>query len=466
MATREAVSSAAGRPMVPTGSRVVIVVSRGPAPSAPVAYATVPDLANIQQGDALGRLQEAGLETRVFNDFSPRVGKGRVMGQLPVAGTSLPQGATEVLLVSSGPAEVTSEVPLPDVVGLPEAQAVETLERGRLSPQVVHDYSPTVPSGTVFGQLPDPATLAVVKSGGPPMWIWIVVGLALIAIAALAFALFGRQVTVPELTGIPVEEAEQRIEDAGLTVGEVTAEETADADKGTVLDQNPDAGTTARRGAEVDLVVAGEVADVQVPGVIGENEEAATATLEDAGFRVAVTNAPSETVEKGDVISQTPGAGEAVPPGTTVGLVVSSGAQVQNVAVPNVVGLTRQDAESALKDAGLRFVVAENPSAEVAEGVVMSQLPAAGDSVAQGTTIGIEVSTGPPADASTVPVPDVVGKTLAEAQNTLNGAGFESLPVSVNGTGKPQNEVVAQTPSADEQVPAGSSVVIFYSSGQ
>lgn len=466
MATREATSSAGGRPIVPTGSRVVIVVSRGPAPSAAAGYATVPDLANVQQGDALGRLQEMGLETRVFNDYSPRVGKGRVMGQLPVPGTSLPQGATQILLVSSGSADVTSEVPLPDVVGLPEAQAIETLERGRLSPQVVHEYSPTAPAGTVFGQLPDPAKLAVAASNKPPTWIWIAVGLVLIALAVLAYLLFGRQVTVPEVTGITIEQAEQRIEEAGLTVGDITAEETADAEKGTVLDQNPDAGTTARRGSEVDLVVAGEVADVQVPDVIGADEDEATATLEEAGFQVAVTNAPSDTVAKGNVISQTPGAGQAVPPGTTVGIVVSSGVQVQNVAVPNVVGLTRQDAEAALEDAGLRFVVAENPSTEVAEGVVMSQLPAAGDSVAQGTTIGIEVSSGAPEDASTVSVPDVVGEPLADAQNTLSGAGFESLPVSVNGTGKPQNEIVAQSPGADEDVPAGSTVVIFYSSGQ
>lgn len=466
MATRAAAQSPAGRPMVPTGSRVVIVVSRGPAPAAPVAYTTVPDLANVQQGDALGRLQEAGLETRVFNDYSPRVGKGRVMGQLPVAGTSLPQGATQVLLVSSGSAEVASEVPLPDVVGLPEAQAIETLERGRLSPQVAHDFSPTVPAGTVFGQLPDPATLSIAKSSSPPMWIWIVVGVVLIALAALAYAIFGREVTVPEVTGIPVAEAEQRIEEAGLVVGEVTAEETSEAEQGTVLDQNPDAGATVRRGAEVDLIVAGAIPNVEVPGVIGTEEDEAVATLEEAGFVVAATNAPSDSVAKGNVISQTPGAGQSVPPGTTVGIVVSSGVQVQNVAVPNVVGLTRQDAESALEDAGLRFIVAENPSAEVAEGVVMSQLPAAGDSVAQGTTIGIEVSSGPPADASTVPVPDVVGKPLAEAQNMLAGAGFESLPVSVNETGKPQNEIVAQTPEADEDVSAGSTVVIFYSSGQ
>lgn len=467
MARRE-VAQSPRRPLVAAGSRVVIVVSRGHAPAAPTGYATVPDLIGVSQGDALGKLQDAGLEARVFNDYSDRVARGRVIGQLPVGGASLPEGSTEVLLVSSGAAEPTSMVALPDVVGRTEAEALEALTRAQLSPQVVQEYSPTVPAGIVLGQLPDPAqVVAEPVRSGPPPWVWIAAGLALLGLALLAFLLFGRgQVRVPDVTGVTIEEAEQRIEDAGLAVGSMEATESADAEQGTVLSQTPEAGMSVRRGTAVDLVVAGGIPDVRVPDVVGLEQEEAVAALEDAGFDVRTTEAPSNAVASGQVIQQTPAAGQTVPRGTTVGIVISTGPQVENVRIPNVVGLTRADAEAALEDAGLRIAAVENPSADVAEGVVMSQLPAAGDSVAVGTTVGIVVSSGEPADGSRVEVPDVVGRPIAEAQPAIAGAGFNSEPVAVNGSGRPQNEIVAQSPRAGERVSPGSTIFIFYSSGQ
>lgn len=468
MARRDtAVSS--GRPTIPTGSRVVIVVSRGAAPQAAAGYVTVPDLVGVSQGDALARLQDAGLEVRVFNDYSERVKRGRVVGQLPVGGTSLPEGSTQVILVSSGPAEKGPVVPLPDVVGRPEAEAIELLQRSHLSPQVVHDYSPTAPAGVVIGQLPD-ASAAVVDDADPlrrlPSWLWVLLGLGLLVLAALAFLLFGRQVTVPDVTGGTVEQAAQRLEEAGLRAGSTTATESADAAEGTVVAQSPGPGRTAPRGSEIDLVVVGAEKAVPVPEVVGLEQAGAERAIEAVGLRVRITEAQSEAIDPGEVISQAPSAGEMVPPGTTVGIVVSQGPQVRNVTIPSVVGLTRQDAVSTLEDAGLRVVIAENPSTDVAEGVVMSQLPASGESVAVGTTIGIEVSSGPPADGATVPVPDLTGTELDDAQDEVAGAGLGATPVAVNGTGQPQNEVVAQTPSAGDDVPPGTTIVIFYSTGR
>lgn len=463
---RHAASSSPGRAAVPSGSRVVILVSRGPAPSAPVGYANVPDVINLQQGDALARLQKAGLEPRVFNDYSERVRRERVISQYPEPGGRLPRGATQVLMVSSGPAEPSAFVPLPDVVGRPEAEALEVLQRAQLSAQVVHEYSPSVPAGIVLGQLPDPgALIAEEERRGPAPWLWIAIGAALLLLAGLLFLLFGRQVTVPDVTGMTAEQAETRLASVGLESGSVTATESAEVAQGTVVGQNPAAGERVRRGSEVGLIVVGGVPDVQVPDVLGLSKAEAVAALEDAGLAVATTDAPSSSVDRGDVIRQTPSGGQTVPQGTTVGIVVSEGERVENVAVPDVTGMSRAEAEAALREAGLRFVVAENPNPDVPDGTVASQLPAAGDSVAQGTTVGIEVSTGAPADTARVSVPDVEGMTLAEAQNALRNADLESTPVAVVGSDRPQNEVVAQTPTAGDSVAPGTTVVIFYSSG-
>lgn len=452
---------------VAAGSRVIAVVSRGPAPHAASSYVTVPDVHGAEQGSALSRLQESGLETRVFSDYSSRHKRGRVTGHVPAAGTTVPAGTTAVLLVSSGPPEGdVAEVPLPDIVGLSEAEAAERLSSSGLAPHTVHDYSPNVPEGTVIAQLPDPAAATVVRRR--PIWPWILGALAVLTVLALLlFWFLGRQADVPDVIGQTQTTAEQAIRDSGLSVGSVTTVVDEDAQAGTVIEQDPDAGQRVRRGTAVNLVVSGESPDVSVPNVVRTSEEEAVAALQAAGLEVEVTRAPSGMVPRGQVISQTPSAGQTVPAGTTVGIVVSEGERVENVQVPEVTGLTRQDAERALRDAGLQIAVAESPSEQVAADVVISQLPAAGESVAPGTTVGIVVSTGPPATgADAVEVPNLVGDQLQQAQAELQQLELQATPVGVAGTGRPRNEVVAQTPGGGESVPEGSTVVLFYSAGQ
>lgn len=454
------------RPAIATGSRVIIVVSRGPAPHAARSYVTVPDVIGAEQGSALTKLQEAGFEARVFSDYSSTVKRGRVMGQLPATGLTVPAGATGVVLSSSGPAAGDAPlVPLPDVVGLTEAEAVDTLANAQLSPQVVHDHSPSVAEGIVMAQLPDPS----LQQAPPrrPIWPWVLAAAVAVILLALLAYLFLGQAEVPDVLGQTQTTAEQNIEQAGLEVGEITTTtEIEDAEPGTVVEQSPEGGQQVRRGSTVNLVIAAEDEDVAVPNVIRMTEAEAVAALRDVDLLVEVTNAPSQMVDAGLVISQTPGAGQTVPRGTTVGIVVSEGERVENVQVPNVTGLTRQDAEQALTEAGLRVAVAESPSAEFPSGVVISQLPASGESVAPGTTIGIQVSTGPPESDEQVGVPDVVGDSLAAGQNALSDAGLQSTTVAVAGTGRPANEIVAQTPSGGQQVAPDTTVVLFYSAGE
>ena len=140
-------------------------------------------------------------------------------------------------------------------------------------------------------------------------------------------------------------------------------------------------------------------------------------------------------------------------------IAVSAGAA--NVKVPDVVGLTSADAQKALQGAGLKVVLAQSSSDTVPKGAVIAQLPAAGDSVAPGTTVGLVVSTGPPT-AAKVAVPNVVGMTLVDAQQALTDAGFKPVPVPSTGSGKPVNEVLAQSPEGDAQAEPNTQVVVFY----
>lgn len=455
--------------MLATGSRIVIVVSSGPPATVPVSYVAAPDVVGKNQGDALSAMQDVGMPVQVFNDYSDSYKRGQVMGQLPAAGSSVPLGTEAVMLVSSGSAvSHTKSEPLPDVVGKSEADAVNAIQKLGFSPQVTREHSPSVPAGIVMAQLPNRASLMVTPPKQQNWWIWIITGLVLLGVgfAVFFFAGGGSKVTVPDVTNKTLAEAQVALEDAGLSAGSTETTQVSGVAEGTVVAQDPAAGTQAGKGSGVKLTVVSGKPLVAVPDVRNLTQAEALSQLEAAKLQASVTRSPSDTVDKGLVIEQTPAAGQQVPEGTTVGVVVSDGAAVENVDVPDVADMTQADAEKTLKDAGLKVQVAENPSADVAAGSVVTQVPAAGESVAPGTTVAIVISTGPPAAADEVSVPNVVGLTVAEAQQTLSDAGFEAQTVpAAAGSGKPANEVVAQTPAGDSTAQSGSTVVVFYSTG-
>jgi len=457
-----------GPPMVASGSRAVVVVSAGPHPAPPRAFVQLPDVLGEKQGDALGSLQEVGLSAQVFNDYSDSVKRGDVIGQLPAPGASTPAGTEAVLLVSSGPPPApTALVALPEVVGMTEQEAVSALQQAGLSPQVVREYSPHAAEGKVIAQLPSKQSLAAVPAKSNMWMVWAAVAAAVLILGALAFFFLGAgdTVIVPDVTGLPQAEAVAAIEAAGLQAKVTEAEDPGDAEAGTVVEQDPPAGTEVPEGSEEEIKVAPGAQLIEVPDVRRMNQADATKVLQEAGLGVSVTRAANSTIDKGLVAEQSPSAGQEVPEGTTVGIVISEGPAVENVDVPDVVGKTRADATNELTDAGLKVVIAENASEDVAKDVVITQLPAAGESVAPGTSIGIVVSTGPAPTPDQVDVPDVIGLTLAEAQQVISDAELEAIPVPSTGSGKPANEVVAQTPPGGTQTQKGSSVVLFYSSG-
>jgi VWFA-related protein len=131
---------------------------------------------------------------------------------------------------------------------------------------------------------------------------------------------------VPNVTGQTQAAATIAITDAGLVVrdGGVTEQSSSTVAPGTVISQNPPAGTNVAHGSPVDLVVSSGVA---VPDVAGQTQAAATSAITAASLMVGtVTQQSSSTVASGSVISQSPAAGKNVAGGSAVNLVVSSGA--------------------------------------------------------------------------------------------------------------------------------------------
>jgi serine/threonine-protein kinase len=246
---------------------------------------------------------------------------------------------------------------------------------------------------------------------GKKVALWVLLALLFIGgAAAIGFALSGQgndggaqQVKVPAVAGQTQDAATQAITGQGLVVGEVTEEFSDDVREGVVISSNPAAGQDVDEGSSVDLVVSKgeEKVEVDVPDVTGQSARAAEAQLKAAGFRVARRTQENSSVPKSSVIRTSPEGGEQAEKGSTVVMYVSSGAGT--VEVPDVVNLTENDAERALRDAGLRVSVQEGPpESDVPEGVVFRQLPPAGQEVRPGTTVTIFVAEerdqGPPTD--------------------------------------------------------------------
>lgn len=139
---------------------------------------------------------------------------------------------------------------------------------------------------------------------------------------------------------------------------------------------------------------------IGVPNLIGLTQSAAEEKLKEAGLVVGtVRTVSSATTPSGKVNSANPAAGELVSPGSAVNLEVSSGPI--SVEVPKVIGLTRPAAEAELTKHGLVVgAVKIQPSDSVAAAGISSTNPAAGEPVSPGSTVHLEVSSGPGIDWS------------------------------------------------------------------
>lgn len=462
-----AVKPPAVGPQVPAQTKVALLVSKGPA-EAPVPSSDVPDVVGRRQAEALEALQTAGFQVEVLRSPNAAFKEGTISHQLPAGGGSATGGSKVCIISSTGPADETATTTsLPDVVGQPREEAERLMSTAGLTTSVIEEYSATVARGLVFAQEPNSRTYNRVPPKKSMAWLWAILALVAVAIAAYFLFFTAEDVTVPDVTGMMLEDAEIALTDAGLEVGRVTEEATEDVEAGSVISQDPEAGEMAAEGSRVDVVVARAVEGVEVPDVVGLSLEDATATLEDAELTVRSEEVFSDDVETGLVTAQSPQPGTRVESGAEVALSVSKGPEpAANVTVPDLSGMTRADAEAALDEAGLGVRVVQMNSDTVPEGSVVAQAPASGASVAPGTVVAFVVSLGPaPADSVDVDVPDVSGMTRDMARTTLEDAGFEVEDLELANETVAEDTVFGQIPVAGQQAPEGSVVLVIISSG-
>jgi eukaryotic-like serine/threonine-protein kinase len=196
--------------------------------------------------------------------------------------------------------------------------------------------------------------------------------------------------TIPSVSFLSERSARRAIKQAQLKVARVQQEHSDTIPPGDATRTDPQAGTSLPVGSGVTLFISSGKPNVTVPDVTGQSQANATSQLSNDGFKVAPTTQVSTTATPGNVISQSPGGGQSVAPGSTVTIVVAQAPP--KVTVPDVKGQKAAQAKSTLTGAGFKVATQQQDTSDPAQrGIVLDEIPAGGSSQTSGSTVTIVI---------------------------------------------------------------------------
>jgi len=296
-----------------------------------------------------------------------------------------------------------------------------------------------------------------------PIWPWIVAALLILAALIGGWYVYNQiqdelasrePVAVPLLVGVHVNQATAELDARNLQY-KLVHEPNTDQPKNFVFQQDPEEGTKIDpQTGVVTLWVSTGPPMTTVPDVVGTTVDAAVATLKDAKLdpNVVFINSGSPVNQ---VTAQSIKPDKKVEEGTAIRINVSKGPAP--LEVPGVLGVSYEQASATLSAAGFKVARQDVESTQPA-GVVVGQDPSEGETAARGSTVTLQVSSGP----TTVTVPDVTSQDEESARGQLEDAGFKAKPEQVD-TDDPclDGFVTDQDPAGGTDAEPGSQVTIF-----
>jgi beta-lactam-binding protein with PASTA domain len=284
------------------------------------------------------------------------------------------------------------------------------------------------------------ATTAVETNGAGPAVLpredtWLVWLIGLVLLAALAAFLVWLTVyrhhsssrpgavvvtakaTVPRVVGLRVQAAQFQLHQSKL--GATVVQHASRKPKGIVIGQKPAGGANVSQGTQVNLLVSTGPPRAQLPDLTGLAAADAVKQLQALKLAPVLKQTPSQQ-PPGTVIAQKPAAGAHVKQGSKVVLEVAKGKA--SISVPNVTGQTQQQAVALLTHAGLKASVAQVPSSQP-QGTVVAQNPAAGQKLARGGAVRLNVSRGSTTTATTTQRSTTQQATTTTSSAPPQGAG-------------------------------------------
>ena len=277
------------------------------------------------------------------------------------------------------------------------------------------------------------------------------------------------EVTVPAVAGMTESEARRELEGIGLTVAD-EVEEVADEEyeSGQVIRTDPSSGTNVKTTQEIVLYISTGEPTIEMDDYVGENVDDTIRELVRKGFErdnITTTLQNDEEVPKGEIMEQTPEEGEeVVPRSTEVELLVSDGPET--ISMPSLSHMTEEAAVELLVGLGFdedNIRTEEAASADIAEGLIISQTPTADTDVVPATEdIVLTISTG----IEKVTIPPVANRPLTEVDKALRDLGLEVSIEEEASDSVAENNVISSDPESGSEVNKGDQVTLKVSTGR
>ena len=227
---------------------------------------------------------------------------------------------------------------------------------------------------------------------------------AVIAVLIAVLALTGgEEIEAPDFKGMTMQQAQELADQMDIKVKEGDEVISDEVDKGLIVSQTPEAGSTIKTGSTVTVNISKGLGDGSVPDLTGKSKDELSDYLEAAGFKLGAVTTKASDEPEGTVLSQNPKAGTEVEKGTAIDVVVSDGSKAK-ATVPYLVGKSLSEAQGELAGAGLKTGnVSYDYSSSYAEGEVMWQQYDAGAAIDKGSSVKLRVSKGPQPTTTAAP---------------------------------------------------------------
>jgi len=240
-------------------------------------------------------------------------------------------------------------------------------------------------------------TEEIIKKKKRRRWPWILTLLILLLFIFLGYFIIQtipNEIQVPSFQGLTMDEAETRLEEYNLFLGDVVEQSNENIEEGSVISSSPNSGSTITEEQEVDLYVSTGKLEYELDDYEDENFEEVRAELTELGFSVERVEEDSENIEQGNIISQGISAGDwVVPSETTITFTVSTGPA--GFPLRDLSGYSRAGVDDYVQQNGLNVTIEEAPSEDVPEGQVIAQQPEAGTTLYSDSHVTVTFSTGP-----------------------------------------------------------------------
>ena len=416
----------------PVGAQVIAKPPQiGGVSGAALQGVRMPLVRGLTEQDARVRLEPITSSVSVtYQDTSDASLDQRVLAQKPDSGAPLRRQGNVSLLVARVPS--ITLVSVPDITGQDLATALQQLR--------IRELRPGLPASASDQQL-----TAIVSDQDPRPRVQVPAG------SVVLLTLRPPPTAVPSVVGIPEERARWAITSRGLTVGEVTRGYSDTYAAGIVTDQNPrpPANLGGQQPVQIHVSLGPHEIEpaVMVPSLYGLTVEEARDSLRRVQLNLGQVSTRVNAGLDGRVLSQTPLAESGVHVRDRVNVVVGVAPPTPMTHVPDVLRLTHEAADRAVRDSGLVPVATVAPREGITTELLVAQSPPAGNPVPRGSTVTLRIFA--PVASETYAMPPVVGLLEEDARNAL---AFISTAIAITSTpvtaARDSARVLGQDPAA------------------